>query len=174
MDIEALLQIDPDADVLAFQRAAFTPFDQRWNGDGPMPLQRLLGGALVPRLPDIHPRRWQEVMWPLSSVLRSAAARQPRMTTHELEAAMALRHKLPPPPAADGYRAVPVVAADRPAERLRPRQVNVRLSGDEHRQLSAAAELMGTSPTTLARMLILNGARKVLADQAAITGERAT
>lgn len=47
-------------------------------------------------------------------------------------------------------------------------QVNVRVTLAEREELAAAAHTLGAKPTTLARMLILNGVRKVLAEHAAV------
>lgn len=42
------------------------------------------------------------------------------------------------------------------------RQVGVRLSGAQHAELSAAADLYGVAPGTMARILVRRGARAVL------------
>ncbi len=46
--------------------------------------------------------------------------------------------------------------------------MTVRIPDAAHDDLTVAAELLGTRPAELARMFVLNGTRRALADQDAI------
>jgi hypothetical protein len=55
-----------------------------------------------------------------------------------------------------------------PAQRLarRDRQVNMRLTGDDHAKLEEAAKLYGVRPATMAQLLVNRGVRAVLEREA--------
>ncbi len=146
---------------------AFVPYEARWSGpeDGPMPRQ-----DGVPLLNHIVPERWVEVVSGLSSGGRRRLLTHNPMPPAEAERILDLVGALPPAPdviarraIASGGASVPIGVVVRPEYR-RTRQLSVRIGRDEHELLVAAAHIAGTTPTTLSRMLILGGMRKILAE----------
>src|SRR4051812_16568368 len=81
--IGELLSVDP-ASLPSF----FVPFEDRWDGDGPMPERSLPFMRIVPDLAGIHPRRWEAVLLPLRRELRSYAVFTTSMTPPEVDAGM--------------------------------------------------------------------------------------
>jgi hypothetical protein len=166
--IDKLLRLDPEVDITSdIQRHCFIPFDQRWDGEGRMPHDRG-----IPIIREIHPRRWAEVMIPLDARSRYRTAYAPGLAEPELMTAIAVLDKLPPPAqdlareaalahfsVAGGTLALP--------RRGGSRQVNIRLGEREFEELQAAADIAGTSHTTLARWFLASGTKKVLTDHAA-------
>jgi hypothetical protein len=164
---------DPD-DLMAF---GWVPYEKRWDGEGRMPTINVLFEGDVPRLSHIHPRRWGAVIAPYDEQRRWRLADSQGLTIKELAVANAVVAALPPPAQAIARAAVrsptlqpaPEVAAPvraRAKGRRPGRQVNVRLDPLEYEDLLTAAEIAGTKPTTLARWLLLAGARRVLRDHA--------
>ncbi len=51
------------------------------------------------------------------------------------------------------------------ARRTGWRQITVRIPDDSYEDLGVAARLLGSKPAQLARMFVLNGTRRALADQ---------
>ena len=175
--LEQLVGFEPPAN-----RLGFVPFEDRWDGDGPMPMARDLWRGLLPDLVQMHPRRWAEAMTPYSAADRVAIAQCQGMTGQEAMVAEAIRRRLPRPAQTIAREAVrarsvpeaPELAAPRraPAEKRRPcRQVNVRVSLEEYEEIVVAADIAGTTPTTLARWLLLAGTRRVVRDHAAAYAE---
>ncbi len=121
----------------------------------------------VPDLTQIHPDAWREVLIPLTHGARLFAATHPLLERAARVRATALVDSMPPPPSVVAQAemtagvAIPVPAA---GELRRPRQVNFRLLPGEHAALARAAAILGTRPGQLARMLTLNGVRRVLAE----------
>src|SRR3954453_17464861 len=146
----------------------FVEFEDRWDGEGPMPENVELGGARYPKLAQIHPRQWARVLAPLSRTVRQDTAYGSGMTAPEAMAAEALVATLPPP-AQELARAAaerPTVPPAPPARPPTSVQVNVRLGAADHEALATAAAIVGIRPTTLARWLIVSGSRRVLRDHA--------
>lgn len=131
-----------------------------------MPTVRPAFSARVPDLSRIAPDRWYDALLPLDPGDRMSAARNSYLGVRAGDA-VELVLRLPPPPS-DAAReqvragmAIPVPGACR---RRSPRQVNVRLTVEDHGRLATAATLLGTTRGGLARMLVLNGVRRVLAE----------
>jgi hypothetical protein len=172
--LDPLLQLDA-SQITEYERRSFIPLDRRWNGDGPAPEIRILGGATIPVLREIHPRHWEALLTPLRRDLRRRAVYLHPMSHIEAQAALALLDWLLDPPQdlarkaiAERVGALPEAG---PVHRPAGRQVNVRVSAREYEDLQAAAEIAGTTPTTLARWFLLSGTRRVLADHAATYGD---
>ena len=138
----------------------------RSEADGPLPALPRIFGQGVPDLGRIAEERWREVLVPLSDQKRMRAAQRaplggPQERALELVLSMpksdshALRDRL------DGAPTFPSPTA---TTRRSPHQVSFRLTDDAHRDLRAAAELLGCTPGALARILVLNGVRRVLAE----------
>jgi hypothetical protein len=158
---------DPARDIPdSTQRHCFVPYEQRWDGEGPIPKT----GGGVPSLRDIHPRRWEEVMIPLNADRRLRTAYGQGLAQIELMAATALLEILPPP-AQEIAREAARAHFDAPVPRPRrpdSRQVNIRLRDAEYEELQTAAAIAGTTPTTLARWFLSSGSRQVIADHAEV------
>ena len=156
----------------------WVPHEKRWDGEGPLPREPVLFHGWLPKLAAIHPRRWGEAMAPYDQRDRQRIAWGQSLTSTELRVAQAVLDALPPPAQAlarvalqaPTLESAPEVSAPvRPPAKGRRagRQVNVRLGLEEYDDLAAAAKIAGTSPTTLARWLLLAGTRRVLEDHAA-------
>lgn len=164
-------RIDP-AELHDWERSYFVPYETRWTGpdDGDMPVEWLPGRIPIPALARIVPERWRQVLLPLNRGRREAAARSHALVMAEKAIATGLWIELPPPPAVPAG-GVTVRLGDTPrSEQRRTRQLSIRVSHDEHAEIEASALLVGATPTTLARMLILGGARKIAHDQALQVG----
>ncbi|HEX8104527.1 MAG TPA: hypothetical protein VF533_18060 [Solirubrobacteraceae bacterium] len=129
-----------------------------------MPVRNVdLGRRSVPDLARIDRARWVEVLLPLSRKDRMDAALHPLIRGG---AAYEVAKDLPPPAseaawsAIGGAPAVPVPSAPSRAAR----QVNFRLTDEELADLQRAAHVLGLRPTQLARMLVLNGVRRMLVE----------
>jgi hypothetical protein len=161
---------DPTA-TGGFGATGWVPYERRWDGEGEMPRRSVFAGPSYPCLAEIHPRRWAEVLSPLDAQLRQIAAHGQGMHVEEMGAARALVAELPPPAQTIAREAARTArlgpAPDAPVPRTSTRQVNVRLGAAEYADLMTAAEMAGTSPTTLARWFILGGARRAITDHAA-------
>jgi hypothetical protein len=123
----------------------------------------------VPDLDRIEPDRWEEVMRATHPKAREKAMH----TVHGMDnigRVMALVGQLMLEDGDRVYRAetamgdprpLPPVDTGRP-ERPSARQVNFRLTTNEHDQLTDAARLLGLKPTTAARLLTVRGAQAIL------------
>jgi hypothetical protein len=140
-----------------------------WDGEGPMPTARRFASPPYPRLSQIARELWADVLAPCPRARRSDAILDHEVI-HLHDELLALVESLPPPPDEIADRAITSGGARIPAPEAgrapapQTRQVNVRLSRPDHQDLCVAAEIAGTTPTTLARMLILNGARRMVAE----------
>ncbi len=131
-----------------------------------MPIVRPLFSPPVPDLSRIAPDRWYDALLPLDPGERMSAVQNSQLG-RRVGDAVRLVLELPAPPSeaareqARAGMAIPVPTAE---ARRSPCQVNVRLTREDHERLVAAARLLGTRPGVLARMLVLNGVRRVLAE----------
>ena len=118
----------------------------------------------LPALRTIAPERWADVLRPLDDGERHRAASRLDFLSEDWRAVWQIISELmledidraaEQPPT----RLVP--AAPAPASPVRGRQVNVKLSADEHRSLALAAATFGLRPTQLARQLVVRGVRQI-------------
>jgi hypothetical protein len=122
----------------------------------------------VPDFTRIPRDRWREAMCSIPDALRLRAVQGlPLLTDGLVELAELAMSDLPPAPsdiARAQVRAKPRLAPAPAAGHFRRanRQVNFRLTENEYLDLATAAELIGTTPTQLAGMLVRNGVRRVI------------
>ena len=139
----------------------------RSEADGPMPELPRFFGQGIPDLGRIAEEQWRDALIPLSDPQRVRAAQRAPLDGRQVRAlemvfsmpksdSHAVRDRL------DGAPSFPVPTA---GSRRSPRQVGFRITDEAHRDLRAAAELLGCTPGSLARILVLNGVRRVLAEQ---------
>jgi hypothetical protein len=136
--------------------------------DAGYPVHRLYQGEPVPHLGRIPRSRWRQALRPLShparkSALSSVASPQEASQLLVLLAELEIE---------DGQRRRRLMAtAERPPtipapaaapRSLAGRQVNVRLAHSDFDRLANAAELLGSTPTQLARGFIITGANRLL------------
>ena len=138
--------------------------------DGRMPFRQVPLGPRVPDLARIDRASWAAVLEHLDRPMRTVAALQVRDP-----AALELARRLPPPPAQRAHwhlaQAPPFPSPEVDAlPRRGSQQVNVRLTLEDYARLVLAARLLGTKPTALARILIVNGSRRVLSEHAPRSG----
>lgn len=134
--------------------------------DGPMPLRWAPRRVSYPDLVEIDESAWPTVLAPLPSELRMKAACNQYLGVRTWEA-RDLARALPPSPT-DRARAAVREGTHVPVPRARRegwRQMTVRISDDDYEDLAVVAQMLGTRPAQLARMLVLNGVRRALADQ---------
>lgn len=117
----------------------------------------------VPDLTRIDRSLWRAVLGRLAGQQRMDAARALGIAREAVPLALSL----PPAPSEQARKAIaegPSLSMPevRPAGR-RP-QVAVRLGADEHEDLRTAAKLLGLTPTAVARVCIVTGARRAIAD----------
>jgi hypothetical protein len=124
----------------------------------------------VPDLNRLPERRWREVLTRVSPGTRRAA--MAAVAGDRVERARELvgwldieaphaRWSPPVPPRAPVAR-----ARSGPRKNDSPwRQLNVRLREDDHRVLVRAAAVLGLRPTALARMLVIQGATRMLIEE---------
>jgi hypothetical protein len=134
----------------------------------PLPMRRLIGhGVEVPdflRIPEEH---WPAVMRSIPLHLRLPSV-QNGIAAAAGGDLIGLAMRDFPPTASDRARAAvrekPSMAPPASPDHFRraQRQVNFRLTDEEHLDLAAAAELIGTTPTQLAGQLVRNGVRRIL------------
>ena len=137
--------------------------------DAPLPMRRLMFSTTeVPDFTRIPRDRWREVMCTIPQDLRhrSVCGLGMPFDAHAELSELALSD-LPPAPsdlaraqARAKPRLAPAPATD--AFRRANRQVNFRLTENEYLDLATAAELIGTTPTQLAGMLVRNGVRRII------------
>jgi hypothetical protein len=138
-----------------------------WDGDGPVPMIPRGVGYEVPDLSRVKPERRLEALLPFDRKRRVDAVHSQHLPLEEVGRLFEQLDDLPPPPREIAKTAIEAgLAIPSPVAR-RGRQVNVRFSPDDHADLLAAADIAGTTPTTLARMLVNNGVRRILAEQGA-------
>lgn len=149
------------------------PSKKLWRGaeDGPMPMRPLMFRPPVPDLRRIEESRWREVLGALPKSPRIDAALTPGLGRPSEALDLAL--SLPPAPSELALAALtegPTLPMPE-LQKLSPsRQVNVRLQPDELESLRVAGKLLGLTPTQVARMCILTGVRRAIADHdAALT-----
>lgn len=139
-----------------------------WRGehDGPMPVRGQLFGPGLPDLAKIAEEQWYEVLVPLDEQQRTRAACCPGLGKRALDA-VELAGSMPPPAstaahaALDGAPSIPVPTTGSPNA---GRQLNIRMPRAAYADLQTAATLLGATPAQVARMLVLNGVRRVLAE----------
>ena len=134
--------------------------------DGRMPLRQVPLGPRVPDLERIDRASWPAALEHLDRPMRTVTALQIRDP-----AVLEFVRALPPPPAErarwDLAQAPPFPVPEVDAvPRRGTQQVNVRLTLDDYARLVLAARLLATKPTALARILIVNGSRRVLSEHA--------
>ncbi len=140
-----------------------------------MPTCQLLSGPRVPDLARIAEDWWAEVLAALPRSQRWSAAEHPGLGGYETDA-WELVASLPTAAsdvarkALAGAPSIPVPGVER---RGRGCHLNVRLAKSEFDDLLVAAGLLGAKPTQIARMLVLNGVRRVLAEHDAAIARRA-
>jgi len=131
-----------------------------------MPLRWEPGQIRYPDLAKIDEAVWPDVLAPLPRELRVRAARNQHLGARWITA-LDVADALAPSPTDRARRAVregtpfPAPRVARPGRR----QVTVRITDAEYEDLTVAATLLGARPAQLARMLVLNGTRRALADQ---------
>jgi len=138
-----------------------------WDGTGPVPMIQRGIGYSVPDLTKVPPELRLAALAPFDRRRRFDAVHSPHLPIAEV---MALAEQLDtlPPPAREIAQAEIAKGPSIPTpEARRGRQVNVRFSHGDHADLVAAAEIAGTTTTTLARMLVNNGVRRILQEQGA-------
>jgi hypothetical protein len=127
-----------------------------------------VGFVRAPRLAQIPREDWREALIQCNADARFAAVFDLELTTEQRNDAKALVNELPPPPS-EGVR-----KAMRTAPRVgfggrieRPpisRQLNLRIATEDYDALAAAARLLGSRPTQVARMFINASVRRLLAE----------
>lgn len=139
-----------------------------WGVD--YPIHTIAWGHAVPDLAKVPEDRWFDVLLPLPRGARTAAVNSAPSDRIDKALAVAGRCLLEGDARRDAVRRVaarPPVVPEPPPVRALLRgavQVNVRLRRSDHADLAAAADLLSMTPTALARMFMLGGARKVLAE----------
>ena len=132
-----------------------------------MPTRLAAGGVRVPDLHLIADDAWTAVLTPLPEAQRIEAALNPNLRERGMPA-LDLAFSMGPS-ATDRARSSiddPIrVPVPRPGRRRSPRQVNVRVTDTEYEDLAVAAHLLGARPAQLARMFVLSGTRRALADR---------
>ena len=143
------------------------------TGDSPMQP----GPDPLPPLARIPKDRWRSVLAALSPPARRAAVN----TVGSLEdVSLALRlvgqlemeEPLPFAMRPEAGFAPTVPAPSTRPHRRRERQIGFRLAQEEYGDLVEAARLHGTTPTQLARIYAMRGARRALADERATRRRR--
>ena len=126
----------------------------------------MFSATQVPDFTRIPRERWEEVMRTIPVHLRVPAAQGIGVDDPAglVELAMS---DLPPTPsdrARSAVREKPRLAPTPTADAFRraTRQVNFRLTDEEYINLATAAQLIGTTPTQLAGMLVRNGVQRVI------------
>jgi len=131
-----------------------------------MPLKWEPGQVRYPDLAKIDEASWPKALAPLPRELRVKAARNQHLGARWFKA-LGVADALPPSQTDRARKAVregttfPTPRVARPGRR----QVTVRITDAEYEDLTVAATLLGARPAQLARMLVLNGTRRALADQ---------
>ena len=127
-------------------------------------------GQPVPNLDEIEQGRWREVLTPLTQPVRNAAARRVAGSLEASRQAGILAVTLD---LEDGAReqetrqracrphTLPAPAA-REALESASRQVNFRISPQQHERLGQAAQRIGAKPGQLARILTMRGVEHML------------
>ncbi len=133
-----------------------------------MPERGQLFGPSLPDLARIDPDQWREVLIPLDGRARIDAATCPGLSGARTLEALELALSLPQAPSRaaqaglDGAPRIPVPAAK--GSPNAGRQLNVRMPHAAYADLQRAATVLGATPSQVARMLVLNGVRRVLAE----------
>lgn len=131
-----------------------------------MPLYWEPGRVHYPDLAKIDEAAWPTVLAPMPRELRVKAARNQALGARWLRA-LDVADSLPPS-ATDRARVAAREGTPIPVPRVTRqgwRQMTVRIRERDYEDLAVAAEMLGTRPAELARMLVLNGTRRALADQ---------
>ena len=141
------------------------PLPQRMHGD--IPIRGYNRGEPVPNLRVLPRERWREVLTPLSPYTRNLA----KGTVGSIPDAIAANELVgdlivsaPPPSLAAAPPPMPRSVADPPGRGSR-RQVNFRLSADEHAGLTRVARAFGMRPGPLARLLTVRGVERALYEE---------
>lgn len=154
-------------DLLAQELIATGEPEAPRTHDG-IPIRGYRGGEPIPDLARLPQERWREVLAPLRHGTRQAA----KCTVHtvaDAQAAGILVGELLLHDGAIAARAEaaapPRMPAGAPPARGSGRQLNYRLSADEHARLLEAARLFGMRATTLARLLTVRGVDRALYEE---------
>ena len=133
------------------------------------PMRRLWGTIEeVPDFREIPRDRWEEAMRTIPQHRRVRAVQGLGLPTEDVVPLVELAMSDLPPAPSDLARAAvmanPKLAPTPPRERVRSadRQVNFRITRDQYADLATAAELLGYSPSKLARELVCAGALRVI------------
>ncbi len=137
--------------------------------DAPLPTRCLMFSRQeVPDFLKIPRERWRDVMISIPRHLRIRSVWGLAMPSEDLvtlsELAMSDLPAAPSDRAREQVRAMPRFAPTPTAGAFRRanRQVNFRLTEGEYTDLATAAQLIGTTPTQLAGMLVRNGVRRAI------------
>ena len=141
------------------------PPPQRMHGD--IPIRGYNRGEPIPDLRVLPQERWREVLTPLSAYTRQLA----KGTVGSIPDAIAANRLVgdlivtaPAPRLTGAPPPMPRSVADPPTRGSR-RQVNFRLSADEHARLTHVARAFGMRPGPLARLLTVRGVERALYEE---------
>lgn len=141
------------------------PQPRRMHGD--IPIRGYNRGEPVPDLSRLAQERWREVLTPLSPYTRQLAKGTVGSIPDAIAANMLVGDLIvsaPAPSLAAAPPPLPRAVADPPARGSR-RQVNFRLSPDEHARLTQLARAFGMRPGPLARLLTVRGVERALYEE---------
>src|SRR5436305_8608238 len=135
----------------------------------PFPLIQVGMFRWIPDLARIPKERWREALARFSPLARDEAVRKLRDPREHFDALLIAGEcntadeeaRARMSRATEDVRVRVPVPEARPSPR-RIRQVNVRLYARDFESLARAARVLGTTPTELARILIVRGTRRVL------------
>lgn len=134
---------------------------------GDIPIRGYNRGEPIPDLSVLPQERWREVLTPLSPYTRQLAKGTVGSMSDALAANILVGDLLvtaPAPSLAVAPAPMPRSVADPPARGSR-RQVNFRLSADEHARLTQAARAFGMRPGALARLLTVRGVDRAVYEE---------
>lgn len=134
---------------------------------GDFPIRGYNRGEPIPDLSVLPQERWREVLTPLSPYTRQLAKGTVGSMSDALAANILVGDLLvaaPAPSLTVAPPPMPRAVADPPARGAR-RQVNFRLSADEHARLTQAARAFGMRPGALARLLTVRAVDRTLYEE---------
>ncbi len=145
------------------------------GGEIDYPVAGWLFGEPIPDLDELPSERWREVLGPLSGRTRTWAMRRVANVDRRI-AAMELAVELEEhdKQRADALRRAAARSSPLPAPRADReglRQVNLKLRPDQVEDLRRLASTLALKPTQLARMLVVNGVRRMLYEERSLGSE---
>jgi len=145
------------------------------EGEIDYPVAGWLFGEPIPNLDELPSERWREVLGPLSGRTRTWAMRRVANIDRRI-AAMELAAELEKhdQQRADALRRAAARSSPLPAPRTDReglRQVNLKLRPDQVEDLRRLAATLSLKPTQLARMLVVNGVRRMLYEERGLTAK---